>query len=360
MKEEFINVLIVEDDPAYLRFIEEILKEFGRTRFELIHVKRLDAAIKCLKERVVDAILLDLNLPDSWGFDSFERLHAESPFIPVVILTGLAEEEFGIRAVQKGAHYLSKGEVGGAVLCRTIEYAIERNRLMEELERSYQKFYNLSAHLQQLREEERKYLAYEIHDELGGLFTAMKMELSSAFNGTDEIQETLPEMKDSLTKLIDRGIEITRQISTDLRPLILDHLGLIPAISWHIKEFQKRTRMRCNWILCEEDIPLDKNCALAVFRILQEALTNVARHSSASRVSVEVKREQDSIILKVEDNGKGINEEKINSPSSFGLMGIQERVLFLRGKVTIKGVPDKGTTVTVTVPLLEKERVQND
>lgn len=277
-----------------------------------------------------------------------------------MILTGLSEEEYGIRAVQKGAHYLSKGEVEGNLLCRTIEYAIERNRLMEELEKSYQKFYNLSAHLQYLREEEKKYLAAEIHDELAGLFTAMKMELSSTLNGTDEFEETLLEMKDSISKLIDMGIEIVRRISSDLRPQILDHFGLIPAIDSHIKEFQKRTRMRCKWILCEEDIPLNKDRALAVFRILQESLTNVARHSRASRVSVEVKREHDSMILKVEDNGKGLGDEKINDPRSFGLIGIQERVLFLKGKVTIKGVPDKGTTVTVTVPLLEMERVQND
>lgn len=365
MKEGPMNILIVEDDPTYVRFIEEIMKESGRTSglagFELIHAKRLDAAMKCLREGIFDAVLLDLNLPDSWGFASFERLHEEFPSVPVIVLTGIADEKRGVKAVQQGAQdYLSKGEVDGNLLARTIQYAIERKRTQVELERSYQKFYKLSTHLQYLREEERKYVAAELHDELGALFTTMKMELSSGFDGVSEIQKPILEMKDSMTRLIDRGIEFVRRISTDLRPHILDHLGLIPAINWYMKEFQKRSGMRCKWILCEENIPLDKDRAIAVFRILQEALTNVARHSKASMVSVEVKREHDSMALTVEDNGKGIDEDRINDPHSFGLIGIQERVLFLKGKVAIKGILDKGTTVTVTLPLQEREREQND
>lgn len=354
MKEGVINILIIEDDPAYVRFIEEILKGSNRIRSELSHVKRLKNALKCLGEEMFDVVLLDLNLPDSSGFETFDRLNAKFPSIPIVVLTGQTDDEIGVKAVQKGAQdYLNKGEVDGNLLTRTIQYAIERKRAQAELERSHQKFYNLSAHLQDLREEERKYIAGELHDELGGLFTAMKMELHSAFDTAGKNQEPLFEMKDSMTKLIDKGIEIVRRISTDLRPHILDHLGLLPAINWYIKEFQKRMKIRCTWALCEGDIPLDKDRAIAVFRILQEALTNVARHSKASKVSVEVRRERDTMTLKVEDNGKGIDEEKINDPHSFGLMGIQERVLYLKGEVSIKGVPDKGTTVMVTVPLSE-------
>lgn len=361
MKEGSMNILIVEDDPAYVRFIKEILKESGQVKFELIHVKRLDAAMKSLKRGIFDAVLLDLNLPDSLGFDTFLRLHEKFPLVPVIVLTGVADEETGVKAVQKGAQdYLSKGEVESNLLARTILYAIERKGLMEELERSYQKFYNLSAHLQYLREEERKLIAGELHDELGGLFTAMKMELSSPLNNIDEREDALSEMKNSLAKLIDTGIDIVRRISTDLRPHILDHLGLMPAINWYIKEFQKRAGMRCKWVICGGEIPMDKDRATAVFRVLQEALTNVARHSKASRVTVELLRDGDTMKLKIEDNGVGIHEEKVNDPRSFGLIGIQERVLYLKGQVTIKGVPHKGTTVAVTIPLLEMGEGKND
>lgn len=357
MKGMPINILIVEDDPTYVRFIDEILKESNRAMFEFIHVKRLNSAMKCLGDRIFDAVLLDLNLPDSWGVDTFERLHEAFPFVPIVVLTGMADEEIGVKAVQKGAQdYLSKREVNGDLLARTIQYAIERKRLIEELERSYQKFYNLTAHLQYLREEERKYIAGELHDELGGLFTALKMELFSAFDTMDKNQESLLEARDSMGKLIDKGVEIVRSISSELRPHILDYCGLLPAIEWYVKEFQKRARIRCKLTFSDGDIQFDKDRATAIFRILQESLTNVARHSKASKVSVEVKREPDTMVLKMEDNGKGIDEEKVNDPHSFGLMGIQERVLYLKGKVTIKGVPDKGTTVTVTIPLLEVEK----
>lgn len=351
MSRESIRILLIEDDPICVRFIREILKESSRTRFELIHGGRLTGAMELLKKELVDVVLLDLNLPDSSGFDTFERVYSTFPEVPVIVLTGLDDEELGIKAVQKGGCYLNKADVGEHLLPQAIKHAIERKRLMAELEKSYQKFYNLSAHLQHLREEERKAVARELHDELGGLFTAMKTELVAAFRNLDERQGVLSEMKESLTTLIDRGIDAVQRIASDLRPHILDLLGLMPAIEWHLKEFQKRTRIQCTWTLCKGAVPLDNDRALAVFRIVQEALTNVARHSQATRVAVELLRNEDSLQLKIEDNGVGFDEEKLNDPHSFGLIGIQERVLFLKGQVIIKSVPQKGTTLALTIPI---------
>jgi len=352
MEEQPIRILIIEDDEGHVRLVREILKESNRGRFELANAKKIGDAIKLLKDNSYDAVLLDLNLPDSWGFDTFGRLYKEIPKTPIVVLTGLADEELGIRAVQKGAQdYLNKGDMDGNLLTRIILYSIERKRVIDELEISYQKFFNLAAHLQYLREKERKHIAGELHDELGSLFTAIKMELSSIANTDGGNQGTIPDMKESITKLIDKGIEVVRRISSELRPHILDHLGLIPAVNWYVKEFQKRANMRCKWTLSPEDIQIDKDRATAVFRILQEALTNVARHSKASRVTIELIKTGDNIRLKVSDNGVGIDEKKVNDPQSYGLMGIQERVLFLGGDVKFKGVADKGTTVTVKIPV---------
>ncbi|HWQ70505.1 MAG TPA: response regulator [Patescibacteria group bacterium] len=351
MHRESVRILMIEDDPICVRYIKEILKESSQTRLELIHVGRLNAAMELLKKEVFDVVLLDLNLPDSSGFDTFERVHSTFPWLPVIVLTGLNDEELGIKAVQKGGCYLNKADVGAHLLAQAIQHAIERKRLMADLEKSYQKFYNLSAHLQHLREEERKLIARELHDELGGLFTAMKMEVSSAMHHLNECQGALAEMKDKLTTLIDMGIDTVQRIATDLRPHILDQLGLMPAIDWYMKEFQKRTRIQCKWVLCEGDIPLDKDRAIAVFRILQEALTNVARHSKASRVTVEVLRDEGSLQLKIVDNGVGFDEEKVNDPHSFGLIGIQERALYVKGQVTIKSILQKGTTIALTIPL---------
>lgn len=224
----------------------------------------------------------------------------------------------------------------------------------EELEKSRRKFQNLTAHLQDLREAERKYIAAELHDELGGLFTAIKMELSILPPNSSVNPAKMPAAIESLVKLTDTGIETVRRVSTELRPHVLDHFGLISAIQWYMSEFQKRARIRCRCLLSEEDIHMDKSHATAAFRIMQEAMTNVARHSKATRVTVEVRKEESALILKIEDNGIGINEEKINDPFSFGLLGMQERTLYLGGNLKISGAPNKGTRVLATIPLTEK------
>ncbi len=365
MEEKPIKVLFLEDDSGYVRLIREMLKEYNRAMFEPTHVTKLSDAIKHLKTETFDVILLDLNLPDSWGFETFEKLRAESPSVPIVVLTGITDEELGVMAVQKGAQdYLGKGEVEGNLLARTIHFALERKRIemersqaVEELENSRQRFRNLSGHLQDLREADRKYIAAELHDELGGLFTAIKMEISLLSSNAGN-QDKMRNAKESLVKLADTGIETVRRISTDLRPEILDHLGLISAIQWYLNEFQKRARIRCKCMLNEEDIQMNKDRATAIFRILQEAMTNVARHSKATKVTVEVRKEEDTLTLKIEDNGKGVNEEKINDPFSFGLMGMQERTMYLGGELVIKGVPDKGTKVTLSIPLMDEGSIK--
>ncbi len=167
-------------------------------------------------------------------------------------------------------------------------------------------------------------------------------------------QEKMRRAQESLVRLADTGIETVRRISTELRPDILDHLGLISAIQWYMSEFQKRAKIRCKCILSDEDIQMNKNRATATFRIVQEAMTNVARHSEATKVTVEVKKEENILTLKIEDNGRGIHEEKINDPFSFGLIGMQERTLYLGGELKITGTPAKGTSVVATIPISEK------
>lgn len=358
MKKELIKVLMVEDDLVYARFIKEILKEPLQVNFELTHADRVKHALDHIDAKDFDAVLLDLNLPDSTGFDTLNRIYEKAPSTPIIVLTGLADEDVGVSAVQKGAQdYLSKEEVNSLLLSRTVKYAIERKRSVEELEKSYQKFYNLSARLQYLREEERKSIASEIHDELGGLFTALKLELSSSLKSLQADKAHVSGIKDSLTKLIDKGIEIVQRISVELRPHILDHFGLMPAIEWYVKEFQKRANIRCNLKLIESNLILDKDRATAIFRIIQEALTNIARHARASKVLVEVKKSGEFLELRVEDNGKGIDEEKLNDPHSFGLMSMQERVLYLGGTLKIVGTQNKGTTITLNIPLEGKGEI---
>jgi PAS domain S-box-containing protein len=221
----------------------------------------------------------------------------------------------------------------------------------EKLKGSQEQLRDLTAHLQSIREQERTLIAREMHDELGQSLTALKMDLSWLDRKTPKDQKPLVDRIISMRKLIDSTLQTVKRISTDLRPELLDDLGLSAAIEWQGEEFQNRTGIKCVVTLDPEEIILDQDCSTAIFRIFQETLTNVARHSHATRVTVKLKMKMGKIELRVKDNGKGITEKQISGPKSFGLIGIRERVHFLGGEVNIRGVQDKGTTVTVRIPI---------
>jgi signal transduction histidine kinase len=155
----------------------------------------------------------------------------------------------------------------------------------------------------------------------------------------------------SMSGLVDGTIQSVQRISAALRPSVLDDFGLLAAIEWQTEEFEKRTGIKCSLNLAAGDLRLDESRSTAVFRILQETLTNVARHAQATRVSISLKKEDGNLILRVRDNGRGITETEISSAGSLGILGIRERAHILGGTVLIAGVPGKGTTVTAAIPL---------
>lgn len=231
----------------------------------------------------------------------------------------------------------------------------ERKRAEEELRQSHEQLRNLSAHIESMRETERTSIAREVHDELGQALTAIKMDLSWLNKRLPEEQEAIIKKIREMSRLIDTTIQTVKRISTDLRPGILDDLGLVAAMEWQVQEFQERTRIKCTLTAESENMNLDRKLATAVFRILQEALTNVARHADAARVAVSLKRRTGQLVLQVRDNGKGITEKQIAHPRSFGLIGMRERARSWNGSVKIDGISDKGTSVTVSIPLKRKE-----
>jgi PAS domain S-box-containing protein len=246
---------------------------------------------------------------------------------------------------------------GGELCSVAIMHDItERKRVEEELRRSQEQLRNLSEHLQRAREEERACIAREIHDELGQALTALKMDLSWLGKRLPFEKDSLFEKLGAMSKLIDTTTQTVRRISTQLRPGLLDDLGLVAAIEWQAQEFQERTKIRCELSLQAGDIVLNRELSTTCFRIFQEALTNVARHAHATRVMVTLKRNADKLSLEVIDNGKGITEEEISHPKSFGLLGMLERARFCGGDVKISGIQGKGTTVVAVIPLRpEKE-----
>jgi len=226
----------------------------------------------------------------------------------------------------------------------------ERRRAQEDRQRSFEQLRALAARLQVVREEERKRLAREIHDQLGQALTAIKMDLSSLVRGLPAGQSPLLEKGTPLLHLVDETIENVRRISSELRPGMLDDLGLAATVEWAAEEFAARTGTKCLLDLAAEQTAVDSETGTAVFRIFQETLTNVARHANASEVSVRLAEEGGDLTLVVQDNGKGINKDELASASSLGILGMRERALLLGGTLTISGEPGRGTTVRLRIP----------
>ena len=238
----------------------------------------------------------------------------------------------------------------------------ERKRWEEMIQASREQMRALAGRLQTVREEERTDIAREIHDELGGALTGMKVDVSflikSALKIENEAARTsLIAGMDSVTKSIDTTIHSVRRIAMELRPGILDDLGLVAALEWQLKDFEKRSGIRSEFFPPVEEISLDADLSTALFRIFQEALTNVVRHSGATEVRVRLRADADSSTLEVEDNGKGIEKEKLLSLESLGLLGMRERAQMFGGRITVTGTPGTGTKVTVEISPVEKRKM---
>jgi PAS domain S-box-containing protein len=241
----------------------------------------------------------------------------------------------------------------------------ERKRAEQGLRTSRQRLRHFAGRLQDVREEEKQKIAREIHDELGQVLTGLKIDLSwlskrilSRFtrpgrgggvtNGAVEIGKKL----ESMSGLLDATMEIVRRISRELRPGVLEHLGLLGTLEWQAHEFETRTGITCTVSADMQEVRLrGQDQALAVFRIFQEALTNVARHAQASEVKVGLSEVNGSLVLNIADNGKGIQDVETECHKSVGLLGMRERAILLGGDLTIESAPGRGTALTVRVPI---------
>jgi PAS domain S-box-containing protein len=224
----------------------------------------------------------------------------------------------------------------------------EQNRAKRELQRSFQELHALNARLQNVREEERTRLARELHDQLGQDLTAIRIDLAALKTAPGRDQQL--QRIDAILGLVDETIHTVRRISTDLRPGILDHVGLVAAVEWAAEEFQARTGIQCQVSLPEMNLAIDPERATAIFRIFQETLTNIARHAGATHVRIGLFHESGHVSLEVRDNGRGIGEGQLSGSGSLGILGMRERAVLLGGEFTVAGEPGSGTTVRVRIP----------
>lgn len=236
----------------------------------------------------------------------------------------------------------------------TVQDITERKKAEEEINKSRDELRSLTAHLQTVREEERTNLAREMHDEVGQILTSIKMNLSLMRRQVEDKEKKfhakeLDEEIQSMSKMVDHAVVRVRKMITELRPELLDKLGLIPALEWYVEEYEKETKIKSEFRCDFEELSLDHNVELTIFRIIQEALTNVLKHASAKHVSIDVKKMRDHILVEVFDDGKGITEEEMKEKKSFGLLGMRERANLVGGEIEISGIAGKGTTVRLFI-----------
>jgi len=279
-------------------------------------------------------------------------------------LQGRAEDE-GWRVRKDGSRFQAnviitalRGDQGSLLGFAQVTRDITGLKQAEkQLRDSREQLRALAAYLQSVREEERTRIAREVHDELGQALTGLKMELAwldkkFAEAGHFPALRFLRQKTREIPEVVDEIISTVRKIATELRPGVLDDLGLEAAIEWQIHDFQKRTGIKCEFASNLSDIVLSQERATAVFRIFQETLTNIARHANASQVKIKLEASHGKLLLEVQDNGKGMTARDLSGAKSLGLLGMRERATMLDGEVTIVGRRGKGTTVGLRIPLV--------
>lgn len=267
---------------------------------------------------------------------NLEVLHRRKDGTPIWVMTNVT---------------LVAGEDGEPVFEGVIIDISERKKVERELRASRRRLRALTRHQEMVREDERTGIAREIHDELGQALTGLKLDLTWMRSRLPEGSSNLVERINSMTDLIDSTIHTMQRIATELRPRILDDLGLVAALEWQAQEWQSRTGISVGFRAEPEDISISRGRSTALFRIFQESLTNIARHANATEVKSSLTREDSSVVLTIEDNGRGIKKREIGHYKSLGLTGMRERALAWGGSVEIKKAGRKGTKVTAFLPL---------
>ena len=293
-----------------------------------------------------------------------EDRHIGSSFVSRAILGETNSANFEKRYIRKDGEviwaYVSSALVrypgeGRSYFISYIQDITERKQAEEQLKTKSEQLRALMSSVSSAREKEGIRIAREIHDELGSALTSMKWDLEAIDRvvsrvGDAVLSSSLQAKINAMSGVVDTTIDVVRRISAELRPSILDDLGLAAAVEWQAQQFQSRTGITCSYACSVSHIGLDAERSTAIFRIFQEALTNVLRHAKATKIDVSIAEEKEELVLRVRDNGRGILESERTGLRSLGLLGMRERADLMGGSIEITGLQGTGTIVVLRVP----------
>lgn len=351
-----LKLLLLEDEIPDAELIQRFLSHSGLAFTAVIASDKseFEAAIR---KNAFDAILADNSLPQFNSIDALRLMRERNIDIPFILVTGTVSEEFAVDIIHKGADdYILKNNL--TRLPASIKSAIEKRKTIrekriaeDELKELNRELRDLSSHLQNIREEERIQIARDIHDELGQQLTGLKMDVHSLAKRMQREDDALRDKFTGILVLIEEIMKSVRRISTDLRPSVLDDLGLAAALQWQSREVEARFGIKVIFISSLFEMDLPAGIVTGLFRIYQEALTNAVRHANAHIINSSLSISGNRIILEIKDDGKGIPPDTGLRKNSFGLLGIKERVFVMNGTFELKSKPGKGTALHVSVPL---------
>lgn len=348
------RIWIVDDELLIGLHLVKVFEEHG---YEARSIKSGELCLEFLASgEVPDLILMDINLGEGRidGPETTRRVTAERE-IPVVLHSAYTDRETLSRTENMVKYgYVQKVPGNEQFVLATAQMALKLHSVELALREREQRYRDLSNHLQRIREEQSAYMAREIHDDLGQSLAALKMNLTmiSKVGGGAEIEQYLTDMRE----ILDQTVKKVRGLVQELRPPVMDSVGIIEALRWHVREVQKAFGVPISFSTNSEEAELSEEAALATFRIVQEALTNSLRHGQPSAVDVEVEVDESAlngrgeIRFAVADNGKGFVDGVMMPGSGFGLLSMRERAEQAGGELDVVTAPEEGTVIRAAIP----------
>ena len=355
------QLLVVEDSELDYELLLALLARSGHP----VRARRVEDETGmrgALRDGAIDIVITDHTMP---RFDAFAALRVakeHDPDLPVVVVSGEMSEDLAVAALRAGADdFILKSRMSriGPAIARSLQAATERRAGREAaaaLAESESRLRALTRHLETVKEEERRRIAREIHDDIGATLTAMRFELVGLARQRQGRQpEQDPEQTDAgsrlraISNLLEQAVAASHRIQHNLRPPVLD-AGLVAALQWLVQSFATRTAIPARFETNREDLPLPAECAAAMYRVAQESLSNISKYAQAQRVAVQLFAAPGEVTLEISDDGVGFDPGMLQATPGFGIRGLIERARGLGGWAEISSAPSRGTTVMFCVP----------